>query len=251
MSGLLAALACSLLAAGPVQAAKGPLVADISSNVIELRHDFAGAELLLFGAIGGEGDAPPDIVLSVVGPDETVVVRRKERVSGLWVNRASWKFRDVPGYFALLSNRPLAEISSGEQLDRLGLLPDSQPILRLPQEEAEKAAPFVEGLRRNMARRGLWYVAEGRALIREESLFRAALPLPSNVPVGHYRVRAHLFRGGDLVAMRELGIEIDKIGFERALFDMSRRRPLLYGFAAVAVALAAGWGASLLTDRRH
>ena len=36
-------------------------------------------------------------------------------------------------------------------------------------------------------------------------------------------------------------IRVEKTGIERWLYNLSRNRPLLYGLASVAAALAAGW----------
>jgi hypothetical protein len=68
------------------------LVPDVSQRNIEIAYSFTGAELLLFGAIlypGGRGPAaarPTDIVVVVKGPTQSILVREKEKVAGIWVN---------------------------------------------------------------------------------------------------------------------------------------------------------------------
>ena len=37
----------------------------------------------------------------VQGPDQDVVVRRKERLLGIWANRASREFDRVPSYYVM------------------------------------------------------------------------------------------------------------------------------------------------------
>jgi hypothetical protein len=39
-------------------------------------------------------------------------------------------------------------------------------------------------------------------------------------------------------------IDVRKVGLERWLFTLSREQPLLYGLLSLAIAIAAGWGAS-------
>src|SRR6185369_11052771 len=58
-----------------------------------------GAALLLFGAIlypGGrlpDDDKPTDIVVVVKGPVQSILVREKEKVAGIWVNAARLRYR--------------------------------------------------------------------------------------------------------------------------------------------------------------
>ncbi len=40
------------------------------------------------------------------GPQRAIVVRRKRRALGLWVNRDSVAFRNVPEYYAIAASRP-------------------------------------------------------------------------------------------------------------------------------------------------
>jgi hypothetical protein len=37
---------------------------------------------------------------------------------------------------------------------------------------------------------------------------------------------------------------VHKVGLERWLFTLSREQPLVYGLLSIAIAIAAGWGAS-------
>ena len=69
---------------------------------------FTGTNVLLYGAIDKKGD----IVVIVRGPTERVIVRRKDRIAGVWVNRDKMEFGGVPAFYAIASNRPIDEIAS-------------------------------------------------------------------------------------------------------------------------------------------
>ena len=56
----------------------------LSQTVVAITTQFTGAELLLFGAKQGPGD----IIVVVRGPLRDQIVRRKDKVSGIWINRA-------------------------------------------------------------------------------------------------------------------------------------------------------------------
>ena len=97
-------LALLLLLAAPA-AAQPRLVTDLSQSRIDISYRFAGAELLIFGAIqypGGRAPAdPPGIAVVLRGPAEPITVREKERVAGIWINTQSTRFESSPGYYAV------------------------------------------------------------------------------------------------------------------------------------------------------
>ena len=70
--------------------------------------------MVLFGTSDGDGD----IVVTVLGPREDQIVRRKGRIAGIWVNRESLEFAEVPGYYAVASSAPLDEIARPDVLAR-------------------------------------------------------------------------------------------------------------------------------------
>ena len=113
------------LGATPAGAAE-KLVSSLSSHVVKITPSFTGTELVLFGIVERDAASPLrrngyDIVATVKGPLETLVVRRKERVVGIWVNTDSRAFVQVPSYLATLSNRPIEAIVPLDVARRLQL----------------------------------------------------------------------------------------------------------------------------------
>ena len=68
--------------------------------------------------------------------------------------------------------------------------------------------------------------------------------MPANLTEGAYPTRIFLTREGKVVSSYSTEIEVRKVGLERWLFTMSREQPLIYGLMSLAIAIAAGWGAS-------
>ena len=99
------ALTLALLAPLAMAAAAPVLVPDVSTRDVRIAYSFTGAELLLFGAIlypGGrvpQGDTPAEVVVVVKGPPESIVVREKEKVAGIWVNADRMRYRSAPSFF--------------------------------------------------------------------------------------------------------------------------------------------------------
>ena len=101
-----AALVLAAFAAVPAVRGQQPLVADLSSHEVAISTGFTGAELLLFGAIEGEGQ----IVVVVTGPRQAMTVRRKGRVAGVWMNTASMTFQNVPSFYAVAATGSLDSV---------------------------------------------------------------------------------------------------------------------------------------------
>ena len=94
----------------PYVAGADYLVADLSKRRIDITLGFSGAEVLLFGATDGGGD----VVVVVRGPKQPVVVRKKERVLGIWANHDWMRFDDVEVTRAYFGAVPVApRITSG------------------------------------------------------------------------------------------------------------------------------------------
>ena len=97
MKRLLATLVFMLGAAAAAEAQ--PLVADLSEHLVKITMGFEGAELLLFGAVEGDGE----VVVLVHGPLETLTVRRKARTAGIWMNWDAMTFEDIPAFYQVMA----------------------------------------------------------------------------------------------------------------------------------------------------
>src|SRR3546814_4433780 len=107
------------------------LVPDVSQRSVEIYYSFSGAELLLFGAIiypdGRPPKEPADIVVILKGPSQSITMREKQKIAGMWINAASAHFRSAPSYYAMASSRPIAAIVEiGRHTSEL------QSLMRIP-----------------------------------------------------------------------------------------------------------------------
>jgi uncharacterized protein (TIGR02186 family) len=228
--------------------ASTPLVTDISSHLISVTSDFTGTELLLFGATetGAEFNYSDhgDVIIVVRGPEEKVVVRRKDRIAGIWINADSIEFSKVPSFYALVSTKPVTSITSGNVLKRLKIGPTRLSFQSTEDTEASK--PFQEAIIRKKTEESLYSDQETDIHFLGNTLFRTNIEFPANVPVGNYVAEFYLFRGGDLISAQTSPLFIKKSGLGRNIYDFAQDYPALYGIAAILVALFAGWLASAI-----
>ena len=238
-----AAVAAAIIASAAARAQQ--IIADLSRHLVPITTGFAGAEVLLFGAVDGDGD----VVVTVRGPESDMVVRQKAQVNGMWVNALSVAFARVPGYYAVASTKPLDEILTNPVAEREQI---GVPRLRLVPEAntpADRADTFRRAVLRNMERTGLYQPRTGPVRFLGQRLFRADIQFPANVPTGSYTVNVYLVRGGQVVSAATTPLQVGKIGLSAEIFDFAQDRGITYGFIAVAFAGLAGWAASRVFQR--
>lgn len=240
------ALAVTALVLAATPAARGQeLVADLSRHRVAISTGFTGSQVVLFGATGGEGD----VALVVRGPDERVVVRRKDRIAGIWVNRAGMVFEGVPAYYAVASNRPLEAFMSPAVMARNQI---GVEHLRLTAEAdglEDEVATFRAALVRNKQRDGLFPVELGKVVFLGARLFRTDVYFPANVPTGNYTVKVFLIRDGQVVSAQTTPLFVSKTGMEAKISQFAHRNSFYYGLFAVVLALMAGWFADFVFRR--
>ncbi len=229
--------------------------ADVSSRQVSIETDFAGTQIVVFGAVDNSRqqaaqDGLYDVVVVVRGPAEDFVVRRKDQIFGVWINNDSRTFTDVPGYYAVLSTRPLEEIARPTLLQRYQIGFRNLEFVTPADAAPQVLASFRDALLRIKSSSRLYQEQPFSVGFISRSLFRGTLSLPSNVPTGHFSVEIFLFRHGEFLSKYETRLMIDKAGFERFIYDLAYQQPLIYGIAAVIIAVAAGLAASAMFRKR-
>lgn len=237
---------CALLALVGFAAPAGAVVADLSDYTIEVHSGFTGEEILIFGSLGGQDLAvrERDVIVVVRGPDRSVTVRKKARTAGIWINRERVRFHNVPGFYAVLATRPLAEIASPTVLVRNAIGPESLRVDSEDDPPAGREKEFRDALFRTLSQRGLYAQDEQGVLMRGADLFRSSLAIPAIVPEGIYRVDVFVFEEGAVISAQSSSFSIDKVGFERIVYRLATQHSFFYGLCALAVAIAMGWSAS-------
>lgn len=224
----------------------------ISTSEIAITSDFSGADLTVFGALTNTDQlllaiGQYDVVVTLEGPRDWTTVRRKERLFGIWVNRTSLTFEQMPISYSLASTRPVEEIAEDDLLTSLGIGIDHLALTPTGFiSNSANLSEFREAFRRLKQNGGLYQRDTGGVRFVSSSLFQATLRLPANIPNGVHTVHAYLFKSGEFIGERELPLRVIKTGLEEAITEAAHQQPLAYGTFAVLLALITGWAASLI-----
>lgn len=229
------------------------LVSGLSQDQVEITSSYAGTNIVVFGAIETNDNAPvtaKDIVVVIRGPNTDMTVRRKTRIAGIWINSDSMKFTGMPSYYYIASTRPLEQIAPKQtlQLYQLGL--SNLTPQGMNTHNPAKAEPFRLAAIHERAREGLYAQTQAVEFL-SYSLFRVRIPIPATVSRGEYTVEAYLFRDGAVTSAQSTPLFIDQKGLERRLYRFAHAWPLVYGLIAVVMAMLLGWLSSLIVKQQR
>jgi uncharacterized protein (TIGR02186 family) len=234
------------------------LVTTVSRHQVLVTSSFTGTSIVLFGTI--EPDVPAgrrraadyDLVVTVIGPRESVVTRRKERMFGIWTNMASRTFVNVPAYLVMLANRPFEQVTDVDTLRRMQIGFDN---VVLPQEigsdigDVARDDPIRKNFLRLMAEHGLYVQSTNGVTLLTPTVFRAEIPLPAEAPVGNYDVDVKVFAEKALLVRSNSAFELIKVGFEQFVATAARDYGVLYGITTAMMAILTGWFAAVMFRR--
>lgn len=222
------------------------VVLGLSRDEVSISTRFDGSEILIYGAVKRESpitaEPPLEVIVAVAGPLQPITVRRKERRFGIWINTDSVVVDAAPSFYAVATSAPFEQVVSNvEDLRHRISIPRA---IRSVDAAVTDSQAFTDAVIRIRQDNGLYQVLEGAVALREQTLFSTSIAMPANLTEGVYPTRIFLTRGGAVVSRFETEIDVRKVGLERWLFGLSRQQPLLYGLMSLAIAIAAGWGAS-------
>jgi uncharacterized protein (TIGR02186 family) len=243
-------LVLALLALAGITGARGEqLTMALSTAEVDISASFTGTQLTVFGVIERDDpladiplDADYQVAVLLLGPRYSVIVREKDRVLGIWVNREAQTIINPASVYLLSTSVDLPQLASPNVLETLQIGFDNIDFVYegLGTVNDAAAGAFRDAFLRLKQEDGLYAEQIGVGFIGN-FVFSSTVRLPANVPIGDYTAVAYLFSGNQLVARAEERLVISKTGFEATLASFARSQSLAYGIMVVGLALAVGW----------
>ena len=208
-------LLAAISLANEAVAGDATIVADVASRQIAVRSDFTGAHTTLFGALPEKGD----VIIVVSGPQKPMIVRKKERIWGMWLHRSYASFDNVPGFYWLASSRPLSDI--------------------LPKDKAQAFSHSHEIGLMNIA-----VGAKGASQGVSQTEYKRAL-LALQVMDGAYSMESH-----PVTIMGDRLYVLHKQGVPSLVYNLAHTYSGYYAIGAILFAIFGGWTSAVLMQRR-
>lgn len=237
-----------LLLPGATVAAIDPpsqaVIADLSKSEIRIDSRFTGASLVLFGARNVSGD----VVVVLRGPNQNFTIRKKERVGGIWMNTEKVRFKNIPQFYAVATNRDNLQPAENPIFPMLMIGKESLLPATLKGVDPDLLTELKEAFLKRQVERQLYHDA-GTVTFVEDTLFKTFIAFPDTIPRGRYLAEVYLFNGKELAGAQTTPLQVYKSGLEAFISDLAHRHSAVYGVVAVLIALFSGWLASTLFDR--
>lgn len=241
---MLRLLSLLLILAVPAKAEE--IVLGLSQDEVAITANFDGSDILIFGAIKREKPAPTEgelgIIVTVAGPDVPTTVRRKDRRLGIWVNTEAVDIDVAPSFYAVATNKSLDEILTDAENFNARISINHAVHLVGPAKSG--GANFEDALIRIREGQRLYQTLPDAVMIEDDTLFRTEIAMPANLTEGDYKAEIYLTRAGKIIDLYTTTIPVKKVGLERWLYNLAHDNAFLYGLMSLAIAIAAGWGAS-------
>ncbi len=229
----------------PVTAVAKPIIADLAIRSIDIDTSFRGMNILLFGA----REDPGDIMVVVRGPEKHYVVRKKERIAGVWINSKQKEFDNIYSFYTIASSKPVEKIDNEYLLTSLGIGIDSLNWKPDKINRFEASDEFSKAMLETKQKLRLYPKNVEKVSFWGETLFRTNIVFPDNIPEGKYTAEVYLINDGKLSSIQATPIYVKKVGFEAFMYHLAHNNEIVYGLLSVGMALLAGWLASMIFQR--
>jgi len=219
---------------------------DLSEDFVSLTTDFKGSKIVLFGS-AQEGN---DLAIVVRGPKQSIKVRKKEKVKGIWLNKEIYEFSEIPSYYSVISNRDLKDFLTQNFIERYQLSESSmkiygKPIVNISNSQEnyfrmDSDASLRKELFNFKKDLKMYSFHLNKINFVGNNLFRTDISFDPGVLTGKYEINVLEFKDGKIADSKLLDLEVSKSGIEAYIFDFAHGKPLAYGFIAVLIAFFAG-----------
>jgi hypothetical protein len=211
----------------------------VRPETISIGSFFSGQLLTVAAAVPNGSE----VALRLVGPPENLVVMKKSRVAGLWMNGEEISFRNLPTTYLLWTSQRTALPGDGD--DAAAQLYRSELAGCLQDRTRDETSFLLGELVKLKEADNLYQISQGDIRIRRMpegswDQVEAFLPVPAKIHPGDYRLDLITLKEGKKNLLHSTTIGVKLVGFPAVVADMATRSGLLYGVISVFIAMISG-----------
>lgn len=242
-----------LLAAGLalltfVPSAWAELTARANHDRVDIHLNYHGSTV----SVSGSYDPGTDLILTISNAGTNEHLMLKDKIGGfIWMNKDKLSFEGVPEVYLQRSTKAPSDLLDMAQLRANGIGYEAIKANAEvdPVADPEKKATLMEHFVSYKEAKNLYERSVGDIELKsdgDQPTYFTEFDWPYQVPPGEYKVMAYEVKDGQLVAAAESGVTVEEAGVVKILADMATNNSAVYGIAAIAVALAAGFGVGMI-----
>ena len=227
----------------PVHGYTYGLVTSLSTSHVDIESGFTGQKILVFGTFDTpKTDHVMDVVILIKGPEQSVMIRRKNHRFGIWVNNESLILSSVPSYYAIMRSSVLNQghYQNDERVYRTKLR--SLPFINNDEisPDIRDVDDFLHGFIMNKMSDGVYSESDNGVEIIDNRLFKSEIIIPSGVLKGLYTVDILLLQEGKLMDVAHHNIDVNIHGIAEIVMFFAQQYPLYYGLIGVMISISCG-----------
>ena len=219
---------------------------DLSEDNIEIKTDFDGKEIIIFGLLQDDHDT----LLTIKGPLSKMKIQKKERYFGVWINNKQITYSKIPTLFFLSSSNMIddilpnsIQINDDLNFDKIlnNKTFDQNFIFENDQEIWNEN--FVR-----IKKKQLFY-KEFEMKTFKDKLFQTSVFFPPNTIPGIYYVDIYYIKHKTIMNQDQKKIIVRKTGIGSDIYEFARNRAATYGVFVIIFSILSGLIAATLFRR--
>ena len=219
---------------------------DLSEDNIEIKTDFDGKEIIIFGLLQDDHDT----LLTIKGPLSKMKIQKKERYFGVWINNKQITYSKIPTLFFLSSSNMIddilpnsIQINDDLNFDKIlnNKTFDQNFIFENDQEIWNEN--FVR-----IKKKQLFY-KEFEMKTFKDKLFQTSVFFPPNTIPGIYYVDIYYIKHKTIMNRDQKKIIVKKTGIGSDIYEFARNRAATYGVFVIIFSILSGLIAATLFRR--
>ncbi len=219
---------------------------DLSEDNIEIKTDFDGKEIIIFGLLQDNHDT----LLTIKGPLSKMKIQKKERYFGVWINNKQITYSNIPTLFFLSSSSKIDEILPNSvqinddlNFDKILNNKTFDQNFIFENDQTIWNENFVR-----IKKKQLFY-KEFEMKIFKDKLFQTSVFFPPNTIPGIYYVDIYYIKHKTIMNKDQKRITVKKTGIGSDIYEFARNRAATYGVFVIIFSILSGLIAATLFRR--
>ena len=219
---------------------------DLSEDNIEIKTDFDGKEIIIFGLLQDDHDT----LLTIKGPSSKMRIQKKERYFGVWINNKQITYSKIPTLFFLSSSSKIDEIlpnsiqiNNDLNFDKILNNKTFDQNFIFENDQKNWNENFVR-----IKKKQLFY-KEFEMKMFKNKLFQTSIFFPPNIVPGVYYVDIYYIKHKTIMNKDQKRIIIKKTGIGSDIFEFAKNRAATYGVFVIIFSVLSGLIAATLFRR--
>lgn len=218
---------------------------EVASDHVDVTVGFTGGAIELFG---DRRDKDTKIAIVVEGPRQDMVIWKKERVLGAWMNRRFIKMKNMPVYYQYA----FSDLDNVDEYKDVFLQNDIgyQALIKNSKKDQsdgiKNSKEYTNAFLEKKVKNGLYFTHPAELKFLNDNFFRVSFEIPPSAEVGEYTVYSYLIKGNKVIQKQKKNLVVEQVGLNAFINKTAQENSAIYAITCIFIAVFFGWLVSVL-----